>query len=147
MYNKLYQNAVTSLVTEPIFFEKGNSITEKTLMSIYSGHFIIWPGGYKIADTLKKIGMDVFDDIIDHSYQYIEHPGKRVIEAFLRNLNFLNDIALQKEQHHLCLDRLNKNLQLFRNIPELNARIENLQVGKIPLDLVKNKLKSVNINI
>ena len=124
LYNKLYKNASISLITEPNFYENGNMLTEKTLMSIYSGHFLIWPGGWKAAETVKKIGIDVFDDIIDHSYQYIEHPGKRVAEAILRNIDFINNIELQNKLRCEHIKRLNNNLTLVRNIDALLDRIK-----------------------
>jgi hypothetical protein len=119
LYNQLFKDATLSLITEPTFFENGNHLSEKTIMSIYSGHFLIWVGGWKSAETAAKLGLDIFDDIIDHSYQYIEHPGKRCVEAVLRNLDLINDLDRQivlKEQFY---DRLNQNLTLIRNISKL----------------------------
>jgi hypothetical protein len=126
LFEKMYANSAISLITEPNFFEKGNMLTEKTLMSIYSGHFLIWVGGWKSAEIAKKVGIDVFDDIIDHSYQYIEHPGKRVVEAVLRNLNLLKDIGKQRELYNQHFERLNNNLQLVRDIPRLTSNIQSL---------------------
>ena len=108
--------------------------TEKTMMSIYSGHFLIWPGMHKAAETFKKLGFDVFDDIIDHSYQYIEHPGKRIVEAFLRNFEFLNDIKLQASYRHKFKDRLNHNLNLARDPARMSEAMLDLTLGSAELD-------------
>ena len=118
--------ATTSVVTEPCFFEKGCMLTEKTLNPIYLGHFIIWPGSWGIADAAKRIGLDVFDDYIDHSYQYLEHPGERVVEAFLRNKGFLDNIELQQEAKNKCRTRMQSNLDLVRDIPRLASAIGSL---------------------
>jgi hypothetical protein len=118
--------AATSVITEPCFFENGCILTEKTLIAIYMGHFIIWPGAWKIAETAKRIGLDVFEDYIDHSYQYLEHPGERVVEAFLRNKAFLDNVELQQEARNKCKDRLQSNLDLVRDIPRLTAAIQSL---------------------
>ena len=132
--NSLFDDACTSIISEPVFYEQGNQFSEKTIMSIYSGHFLIWPGMYKSAETFKNMGFDIFEDIIDHSYQYLEHPGKRIVEAFLRNIDFLNDIDLQNRCREQMLDRLNYNLQLIRNPEILKQNIIKLQIGSKPLD-------------
>lgn len=132
--NSLFDDACTSMVSEPAFYELGNQFSEKTIMSIYSGHFLIWPGMYKSAETFKNMGFDIFEDIIDHSYQYLEHPGRRIVEAFLRNRDFLNDIDLQNKCRERMLDRLNYNLQLIRSPEILKQNIIKLQIGSVPLD-------------
>lgn len=126
LWETMYKNSATSIITEPCFFERGNIITEKTLMSIYSNHFMIWPGAWKLPETVKKLGIDVFDDVIDHSYQYIEHPGKRVVEAFLRNKPFLDNIELQQKNRDKCRDRLQHNLNLVRDLPTLKKYLSQL---------------------
>jgi hypothetical protein len=84
---------------------------------------MIWPGGWKTAEVAEKIGIDVFNDIIDHSYQYIEHPGQRVVEAILRNLNFLKNMELQATLRNQNIDRFNSNLELVRNLDLLSEKI------------------------
>ena len=132
--DSLFDDSCTSILSEPVFYAKGNQFSEKTIMSIYSGHFLIWPGMYKSAETFKNMGFDIFEDIIDHSYQYLEHPGRRIVEAFLRNIDFLNDIDLQNKCREQMLDRLNYNLQLIRNPEILKQNIIKLQIGSKPLD-------------
>lgn len=122
LFDRLYKNVAVAIVTEPCFFEHGNIITEKTLMSIYAGLFMIWPGAWKLPETVKKLGIDVFDDVIDHSYQYIEHPGKRVVEAFLLNKEFLMNIDAQKLARQQYLHRLQNNLDIVRNITDQSMR-------------------------
>ena len=116
LFEKLYKHSAVTLVTEPLYYEKGFIITEKTIMPIYSGHFMIWVGGWGSAETAKKIGLDIFEDIIDHSYQYLEDPAERCVEAVLRNMVLLNDIKLQQELRDKMSDRLNQNLSMIRNI-------------------------------
>ena len=70
--------------------------------------------------------MEIFDDIIDHSYQYIEHPGKRVVEAFLLNQDLLRDIKKQQKLRELHKDRLNSNLEFIRNVSAVKQAIQNL---------------------
>lgn len=126
LFDELYKNSAVSLITEPNFQENGSMLTEKTIMAIYAGHFLIWPGGWKSAETARRLGLDTFDDIINHDYQYIDHPGKRVVEAILSNLELLNDTNKQEYLRNKNKDRLNNNLNLIRDIPRLLSAIESL---------------------
>jgi hypothetical protein len=126
LYDNIFKLSATSIITEPNFYERGSILTEKTLMSIYSGHFMIWAGGWKNAEAAKKIGLDVFDDVIDHSYQYIEHPGKRVVESIIRNFNFLKDINLQQLLRIQHRERFNNNLRLVQDLNMLEENILSL---------------------
>jgi len=123
LYDNIYSGSPISVVTEPQFFERGAAITEKTITAVYSGHFIIWSGMYKAAELAKKLGLDTFDDIIDHSYQYIEHPGQRVVESIRLNLKLLSDIEYSSEMRDRCLPRLNDNLSLVRDPTRLRSAV------------------------
>lgn len=129
MRDKLFSNAATSIITEPCFFERGPMLTEKTLMAIYSGHFMIWPGAWDLPDTAKRMGLDIFDDIIDHSYQHIEHPGKRVVEAFVRNKDFLEDIDKQIEYRSKNLHRILNNINIVRDLAQLKSNMASLNIN------------------
>jgi hypothetical protein len=119
LFKELFSKSAVSLITEPTFFEKGNHISEKTIMSIYSGHFLIWVGGWKAEESARLLGLDTFDDVIDHSYQYIEHPTMRCVEAIIRNLNFLNDLSSQISLREKFKNRFNDNLKLIRDINKI----------------------------
>lgn len=126
LYDKIFKNSATSIITEPCFFERGNMLTEKTLMAIYSHQFMIWPGTYKMAETAQDLGIDIFDDIIDHSYQYHDHPGKRVVEAFLLNKDFLQDLGQQEQLRVKFKSRLEANLKFAKDIKEIRRALTNL---------------------
>lgn len=122
IYDKLLKTTVfepscISLITDPIFFERETKISEKTIMAFYGGTIPIWVGGWRAADRLKEIGFDVFDDIVDHSYQSMDDPLDRCYYAIKLNLHLLDNFELvhdfvQKNQH-----RLQHNLDLCqRNV-------------------------------
>ena len=126
-YENIYKHTALSIIPETNFRERGFGPTEKTLQAIYAGTFMIWVGSWRSAEIVEKIGFDVFHDVIDHSYQYIEHPGQRVAEALLRNQDLIVDIEKQRElkiKHH---QRLQNNLNLSRNIDQLISNITKLQ--------------------
>lgn len=142
--DRLFADSAISIIAEPCFFEKGTILTEKTLMAIYSGHFMIWPGMYKSADTMSKLGFDTFEDIIDHSYQYNKNPGLRVLEAFTKNTKLLNNLELQNKFRNEFQSRLLKNFNHSRDIATLNEKILDIQIGNEKIDnrLELKKIKS-----
>jgi len=98
-----------SLITEPAFYERETIVTEKTLMAIYGGTMPIWVGGWRIPDYMRSIGIDVFDDVIDHSYQDLADPAERCYTAVQRNIDILRTWhGFSTEQ----VARLNNNVQL-----------------------------------
>jgi hypothetical protein len=110
-YQGLLQTAVfepscVSLITEPAFYEKETIVTEKTLMAICGGTVPVWVGGWRIADYMASMGFDVFDDIVDHSYQYESDPWDRCYYAIARNMALLEnciDLDPVRLQHNYDL--------------------------------------------
>jgi|SaaInl59LU_5_DNA_1037362.scaffolds.fasta_scaffold25278_2 hypothetical protein len=112
LFKEQFCSSTFSVITEPPFWENGCMITEKYLMTLYGCCFPIFcGGGYRIADELTNIGFDVFNDVIDHSYQYEEHPGLRVLNALERNRELLENHSFKKLNY---MDRHLKNLSLVR---------------------------------
>jgi hypothetical protein len=108
----VFEPACISLITEPCFYEKEALVSEKTLMSIFGGNLPIWVGGWRCADSMKYLGFDVFDDIIDHSYQHMEDPLDRCYYAIERNLDLLKNFEQTKQFVNKNQDRLQYNLDL-----------------------------------
>jgi hypothetical protein len=72
--NKLtpyYKNTFVEIVSETSFGEKSFLLTEKTLNSIYGCSFPILLCSQGTVAFLRSMGMDMFDDVIDHSYDSI----------------------------------------------------------------------------
>ena len=99
-------------------------------MSLYGCCFPIFCGGYRLAEQLTRIGFDVFDDIIDHSYQYELHPGLRILNALELNRKLLESQNIRKLDH---MDRHLKNLSLVReNLDSFTSQFNNIQNFKLP---------------
>jgi hypothetical protein len=92
--NKQFRNMLTSsavsIVLSAPFFEHGCDIDEKYLSALYAGTIPLCDG-YEFPDTVKKIGFDVFDDIIDTSYQYEVNPVLRTWSMLEKNKNVLQN--------------------------------------------------------
>ena len=113
--NNMFLSSAISLITESLRFEKAATFTEKTIYSVLGLTFPIWVGGYNQATEWKNIGFDVFDDIIDHSYQSHDTLIERCYYAFANNLDLLSNKDKSAKLRLLCKDRLLKNRKLLLN--------------------------------
>ena len=128
LQKEVFEPSCVSVITEPVFFEKESILTEKTIMSIYSGTLPIWVGGWRCADALRQFGFDVFDDIVDHSYQNMQDPFDRCYYAIQRNLHLLQDFDCANEFVQNNRARFESNLQL------LKSNVFQTAVGKIKIN-------------
>lgn len=131
LQSNVFEPSCISLVTEPAFYERETIITEKTIMSIYGGTIPIWVGGWCIADWMRSRGFDVFDDLVDHSYQDLVDPYDRCYEAINKNYKLLSDFAVAKKFVQQNRARLQHNLDLIRTNPfdtECQEKLNNLGI-------------------
>jgi len=122
---KFYSESVLSLVCEPAFFEPGFMFTEKTVQAYISGHFVIWPGGYKSEACASKFGFETFNDIIDHSYQFIKCPIERTVAALNMNRRIIFDLEYQKELYFKNYEKLMHNASLVQDHKKLTEVAKN----------------------
>lgn len=111
----IFSNSAISLITESVTFEKGAVFTEKTVYAILGLTLPIWIGGYRQADNWKKIGFDIFEDVIDHSYQHRDTLFERCYYAFANNLSLLSDKTNIIQLRKKLLPRLQHNRDLLLN--------------------------------
>jgi hypothetical protein len=109
----LFDQCAVSLISEPCGDQIASVFTEKTMFAIMGLTFPIFVGGYGNADYLKQVGLDTFDDIIDHSYQFLPTLPERCFYAFKNNMHILSDLALAKQLRQTHLNRLLKNRGLL----------------------------------
>jgi hypothetical protein len=131
--SQVFEPSCVSLITGSLFYERETRISETTLMAMYAGTIPIWVGGWRAAQRLKDLGFDVFDDLVDHSYQDMPDPMDRCYFAIKNNLKILQDFEGTKkfvDQNHA---RLQKNLDLCKN----NVFLKHIgdQVSKLPGNL------------
>jgi hypothetical protein len=85
-------------------------ISEKTWKPIFSGQLFLILGSVGIVDYLRSIGVDVFDDVIDHSYDQEPDLGKKIAMLMIAIGNLL-----AQDLNHVwttTLNRRQKNLDL-----------------------------------
>jgi hypothetical protein len=128
LQKNVFEPSCVSLITEPAYYERETIVTEKTIMAIYGGTVPIWVGGWRIPDYMTKMKFDIFDDIVDHSYQKLDCPEQRVRRAIVDNIDLLMQpiqVDLARLQHNLDLVNANPWLSqvnsLIETYPELRT--------------------------
>jgi hypothetical protein len=136
LQKEVFEPTCISLITEPGFFERETIVTEKTIMSMYAGTIPIWVGGWRIADYMKSQGFDVFDDVVDHSYQNLTDPWDRCYHAIKLNIDLLKDsdrvkLLIVQSQH-----RLHHNLNLLKNNHFYHAAQQGIKYYSLPSEIL-----------
>jgi hypothetical protein len=128
----LYKNSFVEIVTESSFSAPSFMITEKTLNSVYGCNFPIILSGVGAVDHLRSIGFDMFDDIIDHSYDRIANPFDRILAAIENNRKLLVDSGYVKEQWKSNQYRFENNISIAQtNLYEWYSQRAVVQFNKI----------------
>ena len=71
-----YQTSLFNIITETLFYdsitldEPRQFLTEKIFKPFAVSQIPILVGGVKVIEKLRELGFGVFDDIVDHSYDY-----------------------------------------------------------------------------
>jgi len=103
-YSSTYINYVTENSCHQEF------ITEKTWKPIFSGQLFYVLGSLNIIEHLRDLGLDVFDDIFNHSYDY-ENDIPTKIDLILADLDRVMEMDLDRVWQETSLRR-KRNLDL-----------------------------------
>ena len=109
--SEYYKNTFVEIISETSYTEKAYLLTEKTLNSIYGCNFPILLCGQGSVKFLRDMGLDMFDDIVNHSYDSIENPIDRLYKAITDNLELLTNSEktkqIWKDNQHRFLANIN----------------------------------------
>jgi hypothetical protein len=111
---RTYSNSLLEFVVEALYETEYGSITEKYLNSIYGYNFpiiIAVPGAVKF---LRSLGFDMFDDVVDHSYDDIDDDLKRIESAVQSNIHLIKDKNLLIDHWKKSVSRFDKNLKFVK---------------------------------
>jgi hypothetical protein len=87
----VYENIGIEIITGTMFFEKTPVLSEKEIQSVYAKNFPIYINGVGMAKEMKRFfDIDIFEDIVDHSYDDIEDHFERLAAAIDRNESLLD---------------------------------------------------------
>ena len=108
-----YTSACLNIITETTSRNDTPQLTEKSFKPILAGQFFIMIGSRGLIQYMRDIGFDVFDDIINHSYDSIEDDRERIAAA-IKELDWLDQVDLF-ELHAQCKERFLKNQQWLKS--------------------------------
>lgn len=110
----LYKNTTVEIINETTFFNKGVFITEKFLNSVYGYNLPIIISNAGTVAHLKQIGFDLFDDVIDHSYDKVVDPVQRIYSAITCNRRLLTDRDYAIDVWNRCRSRMDRNIDFAK---------------------------------
>jgi hypothetical protein len=106
----VYQNCLVNIVTETVYDYSPGIISEKTLMAFAAKQIPLLIGHRGIVRDCRELGFDMFDDVLDNSYDFL--PNDVRLETAL-DLN--KDIILSGINAELLEHRLEKNKNYLLN--------------------------------
>lgn len=116
--NKLaafYKETFVEIVTETSYTEACFNVTEKTLNSVYGCNFPIFLCSKGTVKFLRDMGLDVFDDVVNHSYDEIENPIDRLYAAIHDNIELLSNNERTKQLWQQHKERFINNVDFVKH--------------------------------
>ena len=110
----VYSDSFVEIISCLLYNEPTHNLDEKYINSVYARNFPIVVGSHGMVEFYRSLGFDVFDDIVDHSYDTITDPVDRLARAILSNQQLLVNSTKTKELWKSCEDRFNKNIDFAR---------------------------------
>jgi hypothetical protein len=118
-YNKnltsIYTDSFVEIVSGRLFTENSITVDEKFFNTIYGYNFPIIIGSTGTVEHLRHAGFDLFDDVIDHSYDRISNPIDRMCCAIYNNQHLIQDHEHTKSLWKKHKERFDRNLFHARN--------------------------------
>jgi hypothetical protein len=87
----VYGSAAVNIVTETEYFTVTGIVTEKTLLAFAAEQIPIVIGHPGIVEHCRRMGFDMFDDLVDNSYDNISNDMglERADQALIRNRDLI----------------------------------------------------------
>ena len=111
----LYQNSFVEFVTESVYDYDLAWLSEKLLNNQLGSNFPIWISGKGTVAWLREHGFDVFDDVVDHSYDSVQDPVVRMQMCIDSNLNLFKDAKRTKKLWQMHQYRFQQNVHWYKN--------------------------------
>ena len=119
-----YKNAYVNIATESNYFNTDNDsvhISEKSLIPFYFHQLPIFMASCGHVKKVREYGFDLFDDIIDHSYDDIWDPRERffAIVKEIERLHNIKDVVINFYTNNQS--RFERNNQIIKDFADLNV--------------------------
>lgn len=109
-----YEKSYVEIITVTTFVESSFRLCEKYINSIFGFVFPIFIGSHGYVQLVRDFGFDVFDDIIDHSYDNEKNPYYRLKYAIDSNNKLLRDKVFLEEKFTECIPRFEANVRHYK---------------------------------
>jgi hypothetical protein len=128
----LYKNTKLEIISGGLFFESTPIFSEKEVQSVYGKNFILFLSSPGSVQRWRSYGFDMFDDVINHEYDFVLDPSKRLIKAIEDNIHLLDGSSdldsLWKERE----DRFDFNCKVVDSIQDWYIeRTKNQLISKL----------------
>jgi hypothetical protein len=108
--------------------------TEKTAKAINSRQMMLFACVKGYVERLRCLGFDVFDDVIDHSYDDVNSPDER-LDMVARELKRLSQEGLERlKKVNMLVERLEHNVQVMSSVHTVNMSRYSLKIKSWALD-------------
>ena len=114
-----FENSYVNIVTESSFIDSESvvHITEKSFRPFYFYQLPIFVASHHHVKHLKEIyGFDMFEDILDHSYDNVVNDRERLFQIFEEIKRLNEDKEKIKEFYRKNYDRFEKNKNIIFDI-------------------------------
>ena len=113
-----YQYSRLEIINEPLFSEPFMIVTEKYPFSVTAANLPVFVAPAGTVAYYRSQGFDVFDDIIDHSYDLQENPLLRMESVIAQIQRLTQDTDQLDRAWKSCLERFQKNYQHLQTSQE-----------------------------
>lgn len=127
----LYRDSFVEIVSESSFTAPGYMLTEKTAHSFFGCNFPIILSGQGAVAHLKDVGFDMFDDVVNHSYDQLTNPFDRIIAAIEKNHRLLTDSDFAKHCWLNNKQRFKNNIKVYETMFDWYEHRTRTQLTKI----------------
>ena len=131
----LYQTTFIDIISDTTFFEPSAFINDKYVNAILGANFPIFISSSGTVEQLRQLGFDVFDDVIDHSYDTISDHAVRLSQAIELNKHLLVNVELTSQLWHTHANRFKQNQHYFFN--EFKQVIERIMTNEFESGVVE----------
>lgn len=135
--SKYYSVSFLEIVSGTLFFDPTPFYGEKEIQNIYGKNFPIYINAKGAVKNISESwNIDVFEDVVDHSYDVIEDPTDRLLASIDLNKHLLDGSVDLKKLWHKHEERFNENCKkIDRLLYDVNFQREyNTQKLKNALD-------------
>lgn len=98
-------------------------LTEKSFKAFAYRQLPVWFAVPNTVREVRKLGFDVFDDIIDHSYDALNNPEERMNAVVKEIQRLCEQYSIEKTQQlrNKLWPRISKNVKLLRELDKTHA--------------------------